>query len=174
MGFRMRGLPGCTAGRRMRHPPACRSLAGDRDRVWSDYRAQAQVEPMVTDRLEFFDGGPAIKSAMLEMVRDARDYLLIDSFLLNDDPRARGSAGGDRGEAPPGSACLPDRRLLIALRVGRRRFRFSGSGKGYRSLSSILSIRCGWFVWPRLLERDHRKFWIADGRSLMPGRRESH
>ena len=53
------------------------------------YRAQAQVEPMVTDRLQFFDGGPAIKSAMLEMVRNARDYLLIDTFLLNDGPEAR-------------------------------------------------------------------------------------
>ncbi len=118
---------------------------------------------------EFRDSGPEIRREMLELIRGARHSILVDSFLLNDGPASREVL----------DALVEKSRQGVVVRVlGDASSRFVREEEAFTYLSDqgvptaeFNPVR-GWrlFVPHAILERDHRKFWIVDGRRIFLGR----
>lgn len=134
----------------------------------SYYGEKAGVSPMTAASVTFHDSGPAIKAAMLDLVRQARRFILIDTFLLTDGPEAR----------PVLDALVEKHRQGVRVHlIGDASSRFVPETAAFAYLESH-GIPCAEFnpfhphrliLGPKLLERDHRKFWIVDGEVLFLG-----
>jgi len=126
------------------------------------------VERIPVSEPRFVDSGPAIRREMLDLVREAKDHILLDSFLLNDGPESREILDALAERAAEG----------VKVRViGDASSRFVPEEEAFGYLESrgvpvaeFNPVR-GWrlLVLPVLLERDHRKFWIVDGREVFFG-----
>lgn len=117
---------------------------------------------------KFVDGGEAIRREMLRLVREARTSILIDSFLLNDGPRSREILDALAAKAEAG----------VAVHViGDGASRYVREPEAFEVLDSrgVATAEFnpvkGWrlFIPSHILERDHRKFWIIDGRTVFLG-----
>lgn len=118
---------------------------------------------------DIFDTGTKIKTEMLNLIASARDYILIDSFLLSAD-----------GEASDVLEALK-RKHLAGVRVhviadssslylpgGKEAFQFfREAGMPVAEYNPLRFYKL--VVAPALLPRDHRKFWIVDGKKLFIG-----
>ena len=129
---------------------------------------QSGVLPVASEKMRIFDGGPAIKQRMLDLIGAAEDYILVDSFLLTDGPEAREildalvakSRQGIRvhliGDAS--SRFVPEPAAFAYL---------AGKGVPVAEFNPITSLKV--LFLPAVMERDHRKFWIVDGKTLFFG-----
>lgn len=117
---------------------------------------------------EFVDSGEAIRREMLQLVRGARSSILIDSFLLNDGPRSREILDALAAKAKAG----------VAVHIiGDGASRYVREPEAFELLDSrgVATAEFnpvkGWrlFIPSHILERDHRKFWIIDGRTVFLG-----
>ncbi len=140
------------------------------ERLSAFYGEEAGVPPVVSGPLEFRDSSPAIRDEMHALVESAEDYILVDTFLLND-----------------GEETLSRRLLDALIRRHREGIRVYLIGDGSSrwvpepqpfdyleaagvpvaefhpiGVHKLLSL-------PELLERDHRKYWIVDGRTIFLG-----
>ncbi len=140
----------------------------DRAGLAAYYQKEAQEELTPVTRHELFDGGPAIKAEMLRLVDLARDYILVDSFLVTDGPESREVLDALAKKAKEGV------RVQV---IGDSSSRFVPELQGFNYLNDrgvpaaeFHPIR-GWrvFLLPNLFERDHRKFWVVDGRWVFLG-----
>lgn len=137
-------------------------------RELKDYYARNGIEQIPVSNLRLLDGGPAIKSELLNSVRRARDYILVDSFLLSDGVESR-----ELLEA----LTRQHRRGVRVYIIGDSASRFVPEPAAFEFLeradvphaefNPIISPTT--LLIPRLLERDHRKFWIIDGKELILG-----
>ncbi len=132
------------------------------------YRRVAGVERTPVSRPRFADGGTAIRATMLDLVADARDHILLDSFLLTDGPLSREILDALAEKAAEG---------VTVHVIGDAASRFVMEPEAFEYLESrgvataeFNPIK-GWrfFAPPVLLERDHRKFWVVDGRHVLFG-----
>jgi cardiolipin synthase len=137
------------------------------------YREQAGVRPVTAGRPEFFDTGPEIRRKMLDLIRGAKSYILIDSFLLT---RTASSAAV--------LEALKEKRAqglrIYVLADASSRF---VPGKPVFAELDRAGIPCAEFhpIHPgslfkigELFERDHRKFWVVDGKILFIGGANLH
>lgn len=119
-------------------------------------------------QVRFVDGGGAIRSEMLRLVREARHSILLGSFLLNDGPESREILDALAERAREG----------LEVRVigdGSSRFVKELEAFAYLNEQGVATAEFnpvrGWrlFIPNRILERDHRKFWIVDGKTIFLG-----
>jgi cardiolipin synthase len=132
------------------------------------YKESAGVPRSEVAAPEFRDSGPEIRREMLELIRGARHSILVDSFLLNDGPASREVL----------DALVEKSRQGVVVRVlGDASSRFVREEEAFTYLSDqgvptaeFNPVR-GWrlFVPHAIFERDHRKFWIVDGRRIFLG-----
>lgn len=116
----------------------------------------------------FIDSGVAIRAEMLRLAREARHSILVGTFLLNDGPESREILDELARRAGEG----------IEVRViGDGSSRFVKEPEAFEYLESrgvataeFNPVR-GWrlFIPSHILERDHRKYWIVDGRTVFLG-----
>lgn len=132
------------------------------------YRRAAGVERLPVSSPRFYDSGPAIRAEMLDLVDSAQDHILLDSFLLNDGPASREILDALAEKAARG----------VTVRViGDASSRFVMEPEAFEYLESrgVAAAEFnpvkGWRLLtpPILLERDHRKFWVVDGRRVLLG-----
>jgi len=118
--------------------------------------------------LRFYFTGDAFLRRAEELIRDARDYILIDSFLVNEDELGRYVFG------------LLRRKMEQNVRVYLLTDASSGFVPGRTGVPFL--VRMGIPVTefnpmrgsrlarlPLFLHRDHRKFWIVDGERVVLG-----
>jgi len=123
---------------------------------------------MKANAMSLHDGGQEIREKMLALINEANDYILIDSFLVS-------SAG-------------PAREVIDALKAKHREgvrvyiladsiSRYVPEKAAFDYLEEI-GIPCAEYnslmaskllVVPVLFIRDHRKFWVVDGKVLFLG-----
>jgi cardiolipin synthase len=174
MGLLMRGFRGIAAVILAVLPVGCatrprfpepRIANGD---LGAFYKESAGVPRSEVAAPEFRDSGPEIRREMLELIRGARHSILVDSFLLNDGPASREVL----------DALVEKSRQGVVVRVlGDASSRFVREEEAFTYLSDqgvptaeFNPVR-GWrlFVPHAIFERDHRKFWIVDGRRIFLG-----
>ncbi|MFT5412677.1 MAG: cardiolipin synthase [Verrucomicrobiales bacterium] len=134
-----------------------------------DYHEVATSKPMATSVPEIFDTGPDIRAKMIELIESASDYILIDSFLVS----------SDSATSAVMEALKRKRRDGVRIHVlADSSTRYADGGKaGYRFLeeAGISTVEYNpmriykLVVAPIMLKRDHRKFWIVDGKVLFLG-----
>jgi cardiolipin synthase A/B len=132
------------------------------------YLEKGGVVPCRARSIRVINGAEAIRSAMIELARGAEDHVLVDSFLLSDGEASRGvldalvdkSAEGVKvyviGDAS--SRYVPEPQGFDVLEEG---------GVATAEFSLFGPPRAA--IWMSVLERDHRKFWVVDGKVVMLG-----
>jgi cardiolipin synthase len=134
-----------------------------------EYHEVATSKPMSSSVPELYDNGPDIRAKMIELIESASDYILIDSFLVSSDPATSAVMEALKRKRQAGV------RIYVLADSSTR---YSDGGKaGYRFLeqAGIPSVEYNpmriykLVVAPIMLKRDHRKFWIVDGRVLFLG-----
>jgi cardiolipin synthase len=170
--FQIPGLPGWVivstmlSGCALRHEgeagsavPASRS---------GSFLKEPGVARLPVSGVRFVDSGESIRSEMLGLVREARHSILLGTFLLNDGPESREILDALVAKAAAG----------VEVRVigdGSSRFVKEPEAFEYLEERGVATAEFnpvkGWrlFIPNRLLERDHRKFWIVDGRTVFLG-----
>lgn len=132
------------------------------------YRRTAGVEAVAVAGPRIVDSGPAIREEMLRLARGAKDHILVGTFLLNDGPESREILDVLAERAAAG----------VKVRViGDTSSRYVMETEGFSYLAErgvpaaeFNPVRAWQFLYlPALLERDHRKFWIVDGRAVFLG-----
>ena len=135
----------------------------------SHFSEVASSEPMPCGVPEFFDDGPSIKAEMLDLVESAEDYLLVTSFLLtaDEDTEPILEALKRKHEAGVRVHVLADSCALYKP-GGKEAFRFlEEAGIPLAEVNPIRLYKL--IVAPVMLPRDHRKFWVVDGRTVFLG-----
>jgi len=125
--------------------------------------------PMACSYPEYFVTGPKIKEQMLALIASATDYILIDSFLTVTDSTTLGilEALGRKHDSGVRIHVLADSssRFMRPGSDGRRYLEKAGiSTAEYNPMRFYKLV-----VAPVMFPRDHRKFWIVDGRVLFLG-----
>lgn len=116
----------------------------------------------------FVDSGAAIRAEMLRLVKEARSSILLGTFLLNDGPESREILDALVAKASGGVE-------VCVIGDGSSRFVKEPEAFEYLEERGVATAEFnpvkGWrlFIPNRLLERDHRKFWIVDGRTVFLG-----
>lgn len=132
------------------------------------YRDTIGMEAVQAKRPEFFNGGEEIRRKMLALINGATDYILIDSFLVTGVGPARevlDALKAKRREglrvyilADHGSRHVPEEAAFDYLEE---------SGIPYAEFNPVTPATLA--LAPVLLIRDHRKFWVVDGKVLFLG-----
>lgn len=132
------------------------------------YRERLGIEAVGVSKPVFVDGGPAIREEMLSLIRHAEREILVTSFLLNDGPETRPILEALAEKAASG--------VRVHL-MGDGSSRYVKEPEAFDFLTSrgvswaeFHPVR-GWRILaPRMVfERDHRKFWVIDGRTVFLG-----
>jgi cardiolipin synthase A/B len=132
------------------------------------FPSEPGVAAFPVSQARFVDSGVAIRSEMLRLVREARHSILVGSFLLNDGPESREILDALAARAREG----------LEVRVigdGSSRFVVEKEAFEYLGENGVATAEFnpvkGWrlFIPNLILERDHRKYWIIDGRTVFLG-----
>lgn len=119
--------------------------------------------------LEIYGTGPDIKRKMLELIEGAGDYLLIDSFLVVTDSITREVMEALRRKHQSGV------RVYLLADSSSRYMETGEPGFVFLEEAGIPNVEYNplriykLLAAPIMLPRDHRKFWIVDGRVLFLG-----
>lgn len=154
------GAGGCTM------PRPQLPLAGEGLEAY--YARVGGVERTPVSHPRFADGGEEIRQAMLELIADARDHILLDSFLLTDGPASREVLDALADQAARGVS-------VYAIGDASSRYVMEPEAFEYLESRGVATAEFhpikGWRLLapPVLLERDHRKFWVVDGRHVLFG-----
>lgn len=139
------------------------------DQLATDFGEVADRKSVPSLIPEFFDTGPAIKSKMLKLIEEATDYILIDSYLVVIDSVTMEVMEALKEKHRSGVR-------IYVLADSSSRFMPPGkSGDKYLEAAGIPWAEYNpirpykLVVAPVMLLRDHRKFWIVDGRVLFLG-----
>jgi len=139
-----------------------------REELSAYYGEAAAVSPVPVSNSRFSDNGPAIKDEMLRLIGLAEKHILVGSFLLTDGLESREILDALAAKAGEGV------RVQV---IGDASSRFVPEKQAFDYLvetgvpvAEFNPVR-GWrlLALPILLERDHRKFWIIDGRWISLG-----
>ena len=129
--------------------------------------------PSTAPRVHF--SNDAWSARALELVENARDYILISSFLVNShkvnaailEALERKAGEGVRVYIMFDSSSyftyMPDKKSFLPTALAH----FAGSEVHVAEYNPISGAKL--FALPSLLDRDHRKFWIVDGKYLAAG-----
>lgn len=139
-----------------------------RDELSAYYGETVGVTPVPVSNPRFSDNGPAIKAEMLRLIGLAEKHILVGSFLLTDGLESREILDALAARAREGV------RVQV---IGDASSRFVPEKQAFDYLvktgvpvAEFNPVR-GWrlLALPILLERDHRKFWVIDGRWVSLG-----
>ncbi len=139
-----------------------------RDDLSAYYGETVGVTPVPVSNPRFSDNGPAIKAEMLRLIGLAEKHILVGSFLLTDGLESREILDALAARAREGV------RVQV---IGDASSRFVPEKQAFDYLvetgvpvAEFNPVR-GWrlLALPILLERDHRKFWVIDGRWVSLG-----
>lgn len=156
------GLTGCV-GHRHVWPEG-----GDGFSPAAFYAGEAGVLKTPVSSVRFHDSGPAIRAEMLALVRRAKHHILLGSFLLNDGGATREILDALVQKASSGVKVRVIGDASSRFVVEKEAFHYLRSHKVETAEFNPVK---GWrLVVPTvLLERDHRKFWVVDGRHVFLG-----
>jgi cardiolipin synthase len=132
------------------------------------FRLGPGVAALPVSEARFVDSGEAIRSEMLGLVREARHSILLGTFLLNDGPESREILDALAKRAREGL-------VVRVIGDGSSRFVRELEAFDYLEENGVATAEFnpvkGWrlFIPNRILERDHRKFWIVDGKTVFLG-----
>lgn len=134
----------------------------------SYYQRVAAVKKSPVTSPRFYNGGVAIKAAMLDLIDSAKQQILVSSFLLTEGPESSELLRALSAKSAEG----------VDVRViGDSSSRFVVETEGFSYLSQhrvpvaefhpirgirLLSLR-------NTFERDHRKYWVVDGHRVLLG-----
>jgi cardiolipin synthase len=126
------------------------------------------MKAMEAKRPEFFNDGEEIRLKMLALIHGATDYILIDSFLVTGAGPAREVLDALKAKRQEGV------RVYILADYGSRHVPeeaafdyLEETGIPYAEFNPLTPATLA--LAPVLLIRDHRKFWIVDGKVLFLG-----
>lgn len=134
-----------------------------------DYREVAPSGPLASTFPEIYDTGPAIREKMLALIDSARDYILIDSFLVVTDPVTEEIMEALKRKHDEGV------RVHVLADSSSRYMEIGEPGFDWLEEAGISNAEYNpirvykLLVAPVMLARDHRKFWIVDGKDLFLG-----
>ena len=131
--------------------------------------ALAGFEPMPSTVPDLYTTGPVIRKKMLELIESATDYILIDSFIARTDPIT--------SEVKEALKAKHDAGVRVYVIADSCSWFMPGGKVGYKFLkqAGIPHLEFNPFrphrivVFPVMIPRDHRKFWIIDGKELFLG-----
>lgn len=132
------------------------------------YRRAAGLSPVAISSPTFYNSGSAIREGMLDLVASAEEEILIDSFLINDGPMTREILDALVDKAADGV-------VVKVIGDASSRFVMEPEAFSYLEARGVSTAEFnpvkGWRLLApsRLMERDHRKFWIVDGREVFLG-----
>ena len=135
----------------------------------SHYGEATRSKAMASSVPEIYDEGPAIKAQMLELIGSAEDYILVSSFLLTADEHTWDVLDALQAKHREGVRIqvLADSCALYKP-GGKDAFRFlESTGIPVAEFNPIRLHRLA--VAPVMIPRDHRKFWVVDGKTLFLG-----
>ena len=147
------------------------SLVEDAGRYFTDHGIPKL--PSTAPKLYF--SSEAWSTRALELVKGAKDYIIISSFLVNQhkvssailDALAEKAREGVRVYLIFDSSAyftyMPDMKSFLPTALAR----FAGTSVHVTEYNPISGAKL--FALPSLLDRDHRKFWIVDGIYLAEG-----
>ncbi len=129
----------------------------------------AGIAPMPSAVPDLYTTGPAIKDKMLELIEGATDYILIDSFIARTDSTTR--------EVKEALKAKHDAGVRVYVVADSCSWFMPGGKVGYKFLKQAGMPHVEFnpfrphrfFYFPVMIPRDHRKFWIVDGKVLFLG-----
>ena len=166
---------GCTALPKPNLPPSLPSLFKSEPAPepppirTSEFQKITGHQPLACSAPEFYDDGPKIRQKMLDLIESANDYILIDSFLAtyDEDSKAVFAALKRKHDAGVRVYLLTD---TCSRYIAKDITVFDWLDKAGIPNAEYNPQRIHkWLVAPVLLKRDHRKFWIVDGKTLLLG-----
>jgi cardiolipin synthase len=159
-------LNSCTTGQIGNRRPQATARSDDHH---CETAASPIHQAMASTSPEFFFTGPTIKKKMLDLIEGASEYILIDSFITRTDPASLEVMEALKRKHDAGVK-------VYVIADSSSRFMKAGElGYDYMDRAGIPNaeynpIRPHRFIFlPVMLQRDHRKFWIIDGRELFAG-----
>ncbi len=129
------------------------------------YRRTIQLEKTPVSSPKIYDGGTEIRQAMMELIHSAKKQILVGTFLLTDGPFSRQLLDALAEKSASG----------VEVRViGDASSRFVMETQAFSYLKergvSVAEFHPYWGkTLLRAFERDHRKYWIIDGRTVLLG-----
>ena len=133
------------------------------------YGEVATSEEMRGSAARIYDTGPKIEAKMLELIESATDYILIASFLVAQDPETMRVMEALERKRREGV------RIYVLADSSSRYAKHGESPYTYLKKRGIPSAEYNpmrvykLLVAPVMIPRDHRKFWVVDGRILFLG-----
>ena len=130
---------------------------------------EAAFPAMRTTVPELYTRGPEIRDKMLKVIEGASDYILIDSFIVRLDPTGEPVLEALKKKRAAGV------RIYI---ISDSSSRFVDGGEpawDFLEESGIPAVEYNpmsphrFLYPPGLVPRDHRKFWVVDGKELLVG-----
>jgi len=133
------------------------------------YNEVATSRAMACSKPEVFDNGPEIKGKILELVEQAEDYILLNSFLLSADEDTMEVFEALKRKHQQGVRIYVQADSSAVYREGgRHAFRYLEEA-GIPNIEHNPMRFYKIVVAPVMLPRDHRKFWVIDGKHLFMG-----
>ncbi|MFT5466863.1 MAG: cardiolipin synthase [Verrucomicrobiales bacterium] len=129
----------------------------------------AAVEPSASSIPVFYDTGPKIRARMLDLIESATDYILINSFLVVTDPTTLEVMEALKKKHNSGVRIfvLADSSSIF-MRPGKPGFKFlREAGIPFVEYNKLRLSKL--IFTPAMFLRDHRKFWVVDGKTLFLG-----
>ncbi|MGI9242375.1 MAG: phospholipase D-like domain-containing protein [Verrucomicrobiales bacterium] len=127
------------------------------------------IEPMASADPDLFFTGPTIKKQMLQLIEQATDYILIDSFITRADPTSVEVLEALKRKHDAGV------RVYVISDSSSNFLNRGQEGYDYLDRAGIPNTEYNpirlyrGLVFPVMIQRDHRKFWIIDGKKLFAG-----
>ena len=132
------------------------------------YRNTAGVEAVKTEQPEIYDGGLEIRKKMLELINEATDYILIDSFLVTSIGPALDVLDALKAKQDEGVRVYILTDFSVRYVPEEDAFAYLEEiGIPYAEYNPLTVSKL--ILMPVLLARDHRKFWVVDGKVLFLG-----
>lgn len=157
-------------------PPAAADAAGSIDlaRVAEEF-SRAGIPLYKTTSLELHFTPDSWKARALELIRGAKDYILIDSYLTGYHPVVDDLFQALAEKASQGVKVYItfDSTSYFTYFPGKTDYfpapqvYFAGTSVHIAEYNPLSGVNI--FALPRLLDRDHRKYWIIDGEYFAAG-----
>ena len=137
-------------------------------RIAKYYHETTDVREIKVKKPDLYHNGKEIREKMLDLINGAKDYILIDCFLVSSVEPAREVLDALKAKQREGV-----RVYILVDSVSRHTHEkdafdyLKKNGIPYTEYNPLTVLKL--FVAPVLFVRDHRKFWVVDGKMLFLG-----
>lgn len=163
LGVWILSLISCVNGPRPDIPPTGAFVGAD-----GSTEPVAGVVPVEAGQPKLFVTSRAIRGKMLELIEGARDSILINSFLVTSSESSSEIVAALAAKQEEGVRVHVMADACSRFPPERSLFRELGkAGIPWAEFHPVHILT--WPLQPKLIERDHRKVWIIDGRTVFLG-----